>query len=392
MFTFSFRPPVRVLSVLVVVLTVGRCQADETLTLQGANPRVIFDDNDGTLRQWHILGNDQGFDIQRIGSGSPFRIGPSPSADSVCIAANNRIGFGTTSPQKTLHVATGNSDPTLRLEWVTDGPHAIWDLRGTSDNFDLVDVSSGDIIPFTVQTGTPVNTMVLADTGSVGIGTANPDTNSKLDIRSSLINGLLMKRSTVDAHYLRVENSAGVFRTGVQGNGDAQFGALSPGKGLNLLAGGATKLLMNSTGQISFGNAPPTITDKALVHTSTAHLTIGGTWTNASSRDLKQDIEPITSEQAREAVRALQPVGYRYKNELDERYVGFIAEDVPELVATSDRKGLAPMDITAVLTRVVQDQDKLNEQQQQTIDRQQQLIDSLSKRLADLEQKSERTE
>ena len=34
----------------------------------------------------------------------------------------------------------------------------------------------------------------------------------------------------------------------------------------------------------------------------------------------------------------------------------FIAEDVPDLVATKDRKGLSPMDIVAVVTKVVQDQ------------------------------------
>ena len=39
-----------------------------------------------------------------------------------------------------------------------------------------------------------------------------------------------------------------------------------------------------------------------------------------------------------------------------DRHVGFIAEDVPELVATPDRKSLAPMDIVAVLTKVLQDQ------------------------------------
>ncbi len=38
--------------------------------------------------------------------------------------------------------------------------------------------------------------------------------------------------------------------------------------------------------------------------------------------------------------------------------MGFIAEDVPELVANKDRKGLSPMDIVAVLTKVVQRQQK----------------------------------
>ena len=39
-----------------------------------------------------------------------------------------------------------------------------------------------------------------------------------------------------------------------------------------------------------------------------------------------------------------------------ESHIGFIAEDVPDLVATSDRQGLSSMDIVAVLTRVIQAQ------------------------------------
>jgi acetolactate synthase small subunit len=38
--------------------------------------------------------------------------------------------------------------------------------------------------------------------------------------------------------------------------------------------------------------------------------------------------------------------------------VGFIAEDVPDLVATTDRKGLSAMDIVAVLTKAVKEQQK----------------------------------
>ena len=44
-----------------------------------------------------------------------------------------------------------------------------------------------------------------------------------------------------------------------------------------------------------------------------------------------------------------------------------IAEDVPGLVATKDRKGLSPMDVVAVLTKVVQDQKTLLEEQQKAI-------------------------
>ncbi len=48
--------------------------------------------------------------------------------------------------------------------------------------------------------------------------------------------------------------------------------------------------------------------------------------------------------------------------------MGFIAEDVPELVATSDRQGLSAMDIVAVLTKVVQEQQQKIEQLEARLD------------------------
>jgi len=47
-----------------------------------------------------------------------------------------------------------------------------------------------------------------------------------------------------------------------------------------------------------------------------------------------------------------------YKIDKNEKVVGFIAEDVPELVAVNGRNGLSPMDLVAVLTKVVQVQEK----------------------------------
>jgi len=63
-------------------------------------------------------------------------------------------------------------------------------------------------------------------------------------------------------------------------------------------------------------------------------------------------------EEALQALADLQPVQFRYKNDATETYVGFIAEDVPALVAMQDRQSLSTMDIVAVLTKVLQDQQK----------------------------------
>jgi hypothetical protein len=94
-----------------------------------------------------------------------------------------------------------------------------------------------------------------------------------------------------------------------------------------------------------------------------AHLTTCGVWTNASSRELKDNIKPLSTEDADAALAGLSPVRYVYKNSRDEEYLGFIAEEVPDLVAQNDHKSLSPMDIVAVLTTVTKEQQaKMTEQ------------------------------
>ena len=110
---------------------------------------------------------------------------------------------------------------------------------------------------------------------------------------------------------------------------------------------------------------------------SGAYVSTGGVWTNASSREYKQDISNLPLESAQAALEQLNPVTFAYKNAPGELHVGFIAEDVPDLVATKDRNGLSPMDTIAVVTKVVQDQQKTIKEQAQQIQTQNQEIQTL---------------
>jgi hypothetical protein len=137
-------------------------------------------------------------------------------------------------------------------------------------------------------------------------------------------------------------------------------------------------------------------TDNSLSMVNGATCTAGGVWTNASSRELKENIEGLTVDEAQEALAELTPVKYNYKADKEERHVGFIAEDVPALVASKDRKSLSPMDITGVLTKVVQEQAKMVkdlqksiQEQQKTISDYQQTISELKDRVGKLEKKGE---
>ncbi len=87
---------------------------------------------------------------------------------------------------------------------------------------------------------------------------------------------------------------------------------------------------------------------------------------------MKKNINDLTGKEALDTLKELNPTKFRYKaDSLNEEHLGFIAEDVPALVAINNRKSLRTMDIVAVLTKVVQDQ--------------QNTIETMSKEFAELQ-------
>ena len=118
---------------------------------------------------------------------------------------------------------------------------------------------------------------------------------------------------------------------------------------------GTPRLTIIGNGYVGIGIQTPS---NPLEMASGAHVTAGGVWTNASSRKYKDNIEALATEEALDTLKELNPVKFVYKKDMTEKHVGFISEEVPELIATKDREGLSPMDIVAVLTKVVQEQQK----------------------------------
>lgn len=77
----------------------------------------------------------------------------------------------------------------------------------------------------------------------------------------------------------------------------------------------------------------------------------------ASSRALKDDITELSHQEAIQVLAELNPVKFRYKNDPNqETHLGFIAEEVPELLASHDGKSFSTTDLAALLTKVVQAQ------------------------------------
>jgi hypothetical protein len=138
------------------------------------------------------------------------------------------------------------------------------------------------------------------------------------------------------------------------------------------------RLQIDYSGQFGINTAPVAGHE---IHTSTGAYLAGGTWTDASSRAYKDNIHELTADAALSALAALNPVTFTYKTDAQWQHVGFIAEDVPDLLASPDRKGLSPMDVVALLTKVVQEQKEQLGVQDQKLQAERARSDSMEERL-----------
>jgi hypothetical protein len=248
-----------------------------------------------------------------------------------------------------LHVKVGDT-PALRLEQDQSSGFSAqtWDVGGNEANFFIRD-SNNAKIPFKINPGAPNNTLVLAADGRVGLGKNLP--TAALDVvGDGVFSG-------------NVSGAAGTFTGNVSGAAGTFTGNVSGA------AGTFTGITFNEDGSI--------------VSATGATLSIGGSWIDASSAELKQDISDLSEAEALRALQAMRPVHFAYKTDPQERKLGFIAEEVPDLVATNDRKGLSPMDIVGVLTRVAQAQEARIKRQDSELDHLISRIEDLEKQLND---------
>lgn len=220
-----------------------------------------------------------------------------------------------------------------------------------SGSSSVIEGSENFLVKFT-SSSIGGSSQIFDDGNKIGIGTTEPqqrlEVNGNIQIheRNSSVAGLIMTQSGGDTGYI-MHNRANTLTIG---------------------AGSVDRITVDREGNVGFGMTRP---EHPIEMQSGAHVTAGGVWTNSSSRAKKENIAQLTPEEALSALSSLEPVHFNYKTDAEEDYIGFIAEDVPDLVATADRTGLSAMDIVAVLTRVVQSQ--------------QQKIDELESRLEGIE-------
>jgi len=252
-------------------------------------------------------------------TGYPFVIRNTAPTYSLWIGSSvsgkeSYVGLGTSLPLQKLDVrGTGYFSGDLGLG--TSTPAAKLDVVG--------DIAATDAI---ASTWSGSNTAGDGLTSLVALSANNTEAAMTSDAGFSLYNAR--------------EDFRWIFRTGE----DWGQGFLATKAG----TGGSEFVVSNSTS--NYANAE--------MQVGGVTIFTGGHLVTPSSRDLKEQITSLDTKAAMDAFHKLEPVSYVYKAHKDEPVVGFIAEDVPELVAMKDRKGIDPMEVVAVLTKVVKEQEK----------------------------------
>jgi hypothetical protein len=340
----------------------------DTIRLKEHNLRIHFDDTSYTAsyptNSWRITINDSTnggasyFSIDDVDDGtSPFRVEAGAPSNSLYVEDYGRVGLGTSTPVVELHIKDSDT-PTTRLEQDSSGGWTpqTWDVAGNESNFFIRDATNGSKLPFRIQPSTPSSTLCLKSDGSVGIGTWSPAYQVEVENTGSAAQ-VVCQRTDGATVELTAANVAALI--GTKSDHPMRF-RVNDAKIMELNGSG------NYIEMLDGGN-------------------YNGTWNPSSSRELKENIHELSYGEAFEALEELNPVKYNYKKNKEENRVGFIAEDVPELVAMKSRKTLGTVDIVAVLTKVVKEQQKAIANQEKMARQQQKTIAELKKKINRLE-------
>lgn len=192
----------------------------------------------------------------------------------------------------------------------------------------------------TIKDGSGNTVIVMNDTGGIGLGTTP---QARIDSWSSMPGRVDFGFGGIGGGNLEAYSKSYAGREGqfkfIYGGGDFGSVVYTHYNGTNW----ADMMILDKDGQlVMFGGA----------------YTNGYQWIDASSRAYKENIRDLDVDEAMKTLEELNPIKFNYKANSKETHVGFIAEDVPAMVATQDRKGMSPMDVVAVLTKVVQEQQK----------------------------------
>lgn len=108
-----------------------------------------------------------------------------------------------------------------------------------------------------------------------------------------------------------------------------------------------------------------------------------------SSRTLKDQVSDLSSQEVERILQTLNPVKFVYTEDATKSlHAGFIAEDTSDLLTSTDKQAVKIMDVVAVLTRAVKDQQAISEELSHIVNHQRSELEILREKLKELEERN----
>jgi len=294
------------------------------------NCRKVFELQDGVNSLGTFIVDDNG-DI-------------SLANDSVFIdRSTDHIGIGTTTPVEEIHIV--DSAGGIRID---NGGTGVWDLEESASDFRIFNVTDG-VEHFTIEDGT----------GNVGIGNVNPTASLQVDrsdgtasILVTETNGTATARSLFDL----VNNGPVGFNMEDTANAQQwRFAAQTSGFRVSLAGSGGREFEVGNDGSLTVG--PAGVANMFL--DTNGNATFEGTVTAdgtllTSSREAKENIEPVDAAAILERIAELPLARWSYKGK-SERHIGPMAEDFhAQFGFGPDDEHVSPADMAGVAMASVQ--------------------------------------
>jgi hypothetical protein len=288
---------------------------------------------------------------------------------------NGNVGIGLDNPSAKLHVfASTDQTQILRLStsdrFLAFGTpvaeQATFQTNCQRYHFDQpIAIESGiinSIHDLHLQTAGNNQVTVLQNNGNVGIGTDTP--TSKLHVATSENQTTILRLSNRDLRLdFNIENDEQTyFQTNSKGyNFDQPItlasGTLNSIGNLTLKTSNTEQItILQTNGNVGVGTTSPEVKLHVAGDIKVDGKVISNDSQVASSSTHKENIIDLTSQEAADLLKELNPVKFvRKEDSIQQQHAGFIAEEVPDLVASEDRQAVRLMELVAILTKRVKD-------------------------------------
>jgi hypothetical protein len=330
------------------------------LKLKSVQPNILFDDialpeGPTSSHDWALFTNyndvNQFSIVDFSNAQFPFSIAAGAPDNSLFVGGNGNIGLGTSTPASRLDIKANAAGPiaTARIQNSSTTGYPGVEYLDNTGNVDLyigldnananTRINSTRNFPIVVLTNS-VERMRVTPNGDIGIGTASPSAHLQVS-GSAGTNKVTIEETNGTAAartMLELRNNGGPFLT--------FFDLSSP-----------RIWTMGSSGiYFAIDETAARLNSAEFLLSNIGNLTIAGTLTQGSSRDLKTNFVSLDPRDVLAKVNALPVSMWRYKlDDLAARHVGPTAEDFHQAFGLgTDDKHISPSDQAGVALVAVQ--------------------------------------